>query len=126
MLLPKKLRVIIILFLLIDLAISFNQYYNTPIDGDLTSIVWPAEKYRSVLNDPIGVSAISSNTKHGDTNRFFFYCNDFCILQDNSICIPISNVADFIYLLFFCIAQITYSYFYRTPFIYIYNRKTKF
>ncbi len=81
MLLPKKLRVIIILFLLIDLAISFNQYYNTPIDGDLTSIVWPAEKYRSVLNDPIGVSAISSNTKHGDTNRFFSIATTFAYFK---------------------------------------------
>ncbi|MBP6532584.1 MAG: hypothetical protein KA285_04835, partial [Bacteroidia bacterium] len=81
MLLPKKLRVIIILFLLVDLAISFNQYYNTPIDGDLTSIVLPAEKYRSVLNDPIGVSAISSNTKHGDTNRFFSIATTFAYFK---------------------------------------------
>ena len=71
MFLPKKTRVLLILFIFIDLAISFNQYYNTPTDGDLTYIVLPADKYRPVLSDPFGIYAISNNSKHSEANRFF-------------------------------------------------------
>lgn len=71
MLMPKKIKLFLILFLLVDLALSFNQYYNTPIDGDLTSIVLPSSKYRNVLQDPIGVEAVSKNSGHGEANRFF-------------------------------------------------------
>ncbi len=71
MLLPKKIRVLLILFLFVDLAISFNQYYNTPIDGDLTSVVLPSGKYKPVLHDPFGIEAITTNLSHSESNRFF-------------------------------------------------------
>lgn len=71
MIFSKKLRFILLLFIFIDLAISFNQYFNTPLYGDLTSIVLPASKYQATLSDPFGISAITSNSNHSEANRFF-------------------------------------------------------
>ncbi len=71
MFLPKKIKYLLILFLVFDLALSFNQYYNSPIDGDITSIVLPTPKYGSVLNDPTGLKMISSESDHPTPNRYF-------------------------------------------------------
>jgi hypothetical protein len=69
--LSKKFRVFLVLFIFFDLALSFNQYYNTPIDGDLTSFVLPAPKFNAVLTDPFGLEMLASGNKHSETNRFF-------------------------------------------------------
>ena len=71
MFLSKKIKYLLILFILIDLGLSFNQYYNSPIDGDITSIVLPTAKYGSVLADPAGFKMISSGSSHTSPNRFF-------------------------------------------------------
>lgn len=69
--LSGKLRFFLILFIVADLGISFNQYYNSPIDGDVTSIVLPTAKYKAVLKDPCGIEMIASDTTYSEPNRFF-------------------------------------------------------
>ncbi len=69
--LPGKLRILLILFIILDLTVSFNQFYNTPIDGDITSIVLPTERYKAVLKDPAGFDAITSTSGTIEPNRFF-------------------------------------------------------
>ncbi len=60
-----------ILFLLADGFYSFVQFYETPIDGDLSGGVVPAQDVRPILRDPFGVSTWSEGARYPNPNRFF-------------------------------------------------------
>ena len=81
--LSGKLRFFLILFIVADLAISFNQYYDSPIDGDVTSIVLPTAKYKAVLKDPCGIemnlTIIFVSDKFG-----IFFCSPPEIIYTNT------------------------------------------
>ena len=58
-------------FVLLDLALTFWQNYQFPLDGDLTAIVLPASWYTQVLHDPFGWSVLTRHEVYSATNRFF-------------------------------------------------------
>ncbi len=66
----KYIHTFLIIFLIADLSISFLQYYNVPIDGDLPMIAAPSYHYADVLKDPIGLHAIQQNNPVGGMGRF--------------------------------------------------------
>jgi len=66
----KYIYTFLIIFLIADLTISFFQYYNVPIDGDLPMIVAPSYHYADVLQDPLGIHAIQQNKPVGGMGRF--------------------------------------------------------
>ncbi|MFD2718051.1 hypothetical protein ACFST9_04950 [Hymenobacter monticola] len=65
-------------FLLGDLAFSFWQYFQFPLDGDMAPIVGPDNNYASVLHDPFGLRALLHHEVYAATNRFFAH---FCQLE---------------------------------------------
>lgn len=68
----KRILFIFLCFLLfLDLGISFLQYFNVFIDGDLSAIVLPAEWYAKVLEDPTGIRTILSGQPIGGAGRYF-------------------------------------------------------
>lgn len=69
----KFLKYFLILFLLADLAYSFNQHYHSALDGDICNITVPAESYEPVLTDPFGIQAIFGGEKYAGPNRFFIH-----------------------------------------------------
>lgn len=66
----KYIYTFLIIFLIADLSISFFQYYNVPIDGDLPMIVAPSYHYADVLQDPLGIHSIQQNKPVGGMGRF--------------------------------------------------------
>ena len=65
------LYILLVLFVFLDTAYSFNQYLNEPLDGDLAGIVVPNEFYEQVLTDPFGLSAALNGEEYAAPNRFF-------------------------------------------------------
>nr|WP_319511613.1 hypothetical protein [uncultured Draconibacterium sp.] len=65
------LKWIFIVFILADLSFSFLQYYQTPLFGDIQGGVLPEPAVQEVLDDPLGFSAIQTEEKHVNPNRFF-------------------------------------------------------
>ncbi|HEX8351129.1 MAG TPA: hypothetical protein VF598_14295, partial [Hymenobacter sp.] len=58
-------------FVVLDLALTFWQNYQLPLDGDLVAIVFPAPWYSQVLRDPFGWAVLTKHEMYGATNRFF-------------------------------------------------------
>jgi hypothetical protein len=50
----KWLLPLVVLALMLDLVLTFKQYYQMPLDGDLAAIVVPRADYAPVLHDPFG------------------------------------------------------------------------
>jgi len=73
----KNKRKILLLFLvtvlLADCSYSFLQYLNTPLDGDIASLVLPTHEHQKTLNDPFGLKTIINNKPHTNPNRFFVH-----------------------------------------------------
>ncbi len=59
-----------LLFLAVDYIQSNYHYSNLPIDGDLCRVAGPFKWYEDVLNDPIGIQAITENKKYGGAARY--------------------------------------------------------
>ncbi|MCB9283182.1 MAG: hypothetical protein H6563_03840 [Lewinellaceae bacterium] len=59
------------LFLLLDLGYSFHQHFQMALDGDMASIILPAEGYSAVLNDPFGLRVLLHGEHYPAPNRFF-------------------------------------------------------
>ncbi len=64
----KHVRLILIVFLFLDIVFSFIQHYNKSLDGDLASIVLG---YPEVMHDPFGMNVLLNHEVYGGTNRFF-------------------------------------------------------
>ena len=62
--------VLFLIFLVIDFAQSNYHYSNLPIDGDLCRIAAPFKWYEDVMEDPVGIEAITQNKKYAGAARF--------------------------------------------------------
>lgn len=67
----QYLRYILVFFLLADLSYSFIQHYHISLDGDMASIILPADSYHNVMQHPFGIHAVANNIKYPATNRYF-------------------------------------------------------
>jgi hypothetical protein len=69
----KIIKLLLALFLLVDVGYSFVQHYYMPLDGDLAEVVMPtpSKGYYDVLNDQIGISVFSKNKVYANPNRYF-------------------------------------------------------
>jgi hypothetical protein len=61
----------LVLFVLLDLAYTFAQAYQLPLEGDLPSIVLPDAECQRVLQDPFGWGVLTRNEVYVAPNRFF-------------------------------------------------------
>ena len=64
----KFLILILVVFLLGDLAYSFCQYYFIPLDGDVAGGVVPAKDVQQILDDPFGFHLLTTGVKHDSSN----------------------------------------------------------
>ena len=71
----RLLTALLAAFVLLDLALTFWQNYQLPLDGDLVAIVLPAPWYRQVLHDPFGWSVLTQNVVYAGSNRFFAHAS---------------------------------------------------
>lgn len=62
---------LLLLFILADTTYSFVQHLNVALDGDMAFIIVPAEWYRPVLSDPLGLGVLLRNEVYAAPNRFF-------------------------------------------------------
>jgi hypothetical protein len=67
----RWLLALLVLAVMLDLALTFSQYYQMPLDGDLAAIVVPRADYAPVLHDPFGWAALTQNAIYSAPNRFF-------------------------------------------------------
>lgn len=67
----RLLTSLLILFIGLDLALTFWHNYNLPLDGDLAAIVLPAPWYAPILHDPFGWAVLTKHETYAATNRFF-------------------------------------------------------
>jgi hypothetical protein len=69
--LKRYATALLVLFALLDLAFTFVQNCQLPIDGDLAAIVLPSPWYQAVLHDPLGWAVLRNNAVYAAPNRFF-------------------------------------------------------
>ena len=69
--LKRYATILLLLFVGLDLALTFWQSYQLPLDGDLAAIVLPSAWYRAVLHDPLGWSVLRDHAVYAAPNRFF-------------------------------------------------------
>ena len=67
----KILYCVLILFLFADIGYSFLQHLCQPLDGDMASIIVPADDVKPVLDSPFGLGVILKNQSYPNPNRFF-------------------------------------------------------
>lgn len=67
----RYLTALLVFFVGLDLALTFWQNYQLPLDGDLVAIVLPAPWYQTVLHDPFGWAVLTKHASYSATNRFF-------------------------------------------------------
>ncbi len=66
-----RLKYIVILVLILDIAYMFKQNYGIKLDGDLIAIVLPGGNYADVLKDPFGFRVLTKKETYSATNRYF-------------------------------------------------------
>ncbi|MCR5887599.1 hypothetical protein LRS06_07375 [Hymenobacter sp. J193] len=64
---------LLVFFVLLDLTYSFRQYYQIPLDGDLSSIALPGPSNSPVLTSPLGIRAWRNQEYYLGPNRYFAY-----------------------------------------------------
>ena len=71
----RGLKILLCLFALAiivgDSIQSYNQFFSTPMDGDLPGGVVPAKDVKPVLSHPLGFYAIAHHEYYPNPNRFF-------------------------------------------------------
>lgn len=67
----RKVYIICLLLLLTDVGFSFLQYYNLPLDSDMTESIVPAHYINQVFESPLGVKILREKTTYHNPNRFF-------------------------------------------------------
>jgi len=68
---------ILLVFVLLSLARSFEQHRAMRLDGDIAESVLPYPDIQKTLDDPTGIKTIMNKDKHIGANRFFLII--FCI-----------------------------------------------
>src|SRR5690606_10158483 len=69
--LKKKIFFLLSVLFMLDIAYSFIQHYQMPLDGDLGPISLPSEAYKKVLSDPFGFQVLLKNEVYPAPNRYF-------------------------------------------------------
>ena len=69
--LKRYATTLLVLFVVLDLAFTFVQHCQLPIDGDLAAIVLPSPWYQAVLHDPFGWTVLRDHAMYAAPNRFF-------------------------------------------------------
>jgi len=69
----KVIRACFLLLLLVDLTISFCQYYHTPMDGDMAAGIVPNWDVQKILDDPFGVGVMQSGFGHPNPNKVYIW-----------------------------------------------------
>src|SRR4051812_36943155 len=67
----RKLPLTLILFVIVDLVYSFILYYQTPLDGDIATIVYPMKEFETMMSDPFGLNVLLHNRSYYGPNRYF-------------------------------------------------------
>jgi hypothetical protein len=67
----RYLTALLLVGVLLDLALTFWQNYQFPLDGDLVAVVFPSPSYSAVLHDPFGWTVLTKNAHYAAPNRFF-------------------------------------------------------
>ena len=89
-------RIILIVFLLLDTIFSFVQHYQKSLDGDIATIVLG---YPEVMHDPFGMKVLLHHEVYGGTNRFFAHWNMSIYFKNIPMIIQqFSNPIESIYL----------------------------
>ncbi len=73
---------LLILALFLDLALTYFQYYQLPLDGDLAAIVVPRADYAPVLQSPFGWDVLTKNAVYSAPNRFFAHISMYWYFQN--------------------------------------------
>lgn len=75
--------IVAFVLLVADMVLSYDQFYRTPMDGDLPGGVVPAEDVIPVLNSPFGLKALVSGEHYPNPNKYFSH--QLCYLWFNSV-----------------------------------------
>lgn len=69
----KVIYILLLTFVILDISYSFYQHYHMPLDGDMSEIIMPTPEkgYYHVLQDPIGITALTGSERYANPNRFF-------------------------------------------------------
>ncbi len=67
---PAWITYLLLAFVIGDLAFSYVQHLQYPIDGDLPSHTMPAPWYSEMLSDPLALSALKEGKRYNNPNRF--------------------------------------------------------
>lgn len=67
----KGLNISLIILFIIDIVISFYQYYYIPLDGDMSAIIVPSSQFQKMMQDPFGMHALINHEMYMGSNRFF-------------------------------------------------------
>lgn len=73
----KWWHIIVLLFLIADLLLSFSQYYHTALDGDMAESVLPTPTMEALYNDPLALRIFNDPTPYHNPNRFFSHYSYF-------------------------------------------------
>ncbi len=65
----------LVLFLVADFTFAFLQFYNMPLDGDMTGGIIPASDVKSVLNSPLGFDVFIKHKNYPNPNRYFSHAS---------------------------------------------------
>jgi hypothetical protein len=66
-----SIYILLILLFAADLAFSFGQHMNQPLDGDLPWILAPSDDLIPVLENPFGLQTILADSTYLNPNRYF-------------------------------------------------------
>ena len=69
----RTLYILLLLVVILDAAYSFMQHYGAPLDGDIAESVVPAEHFKPVLENVLGIRAIKYGEAYPNPNRFFVH-----------------------------------------------------
>ena len=64
---------VLLVFLMADLALSFYQHYHMSLGGDMSHVILPTPEtgYYQVLQDPLGLGVLCRDEVYSNPNKFF-------------------------------------------------------
>jgi len=75
------LYALLIIYVLFEMGISFEQHKNQPLEGDLANIVVPSNAYKVVLQNPLGLEVLLNDSVYANPNRFFAHYSTYLFFQ---------------------------------------------
>ena len=94
---PYWIQILLAALLIADLSYSTIQHHHKAIDGDLVAISLPAPHYAEVLQDPIGLKAITEDKEYSGAGRFWAHYTEYKYFQTMPLVLqkwmdPISSI----------------------------------